>query len=72
MLAFSARESTRDVDTAILAPREARIVRELARQVAVERDWPEDWLNDGVPGEQLKAQYAFEDLWETLYGSRNS
>jgi hypothetical protein len=21
-----------------------------------------------VPGEELKAQYAFQDLWESLYG----
>lgn len=22
-----------------------------------------------VPGSELKAQYAFEDLWETVYGN---
>lgn len=22
-----------------------------------------------VPGDQLKAQYAFQDLWDTLYGN---
>ena len=114
-------------------------MRELAKQVAAELAWPEDWLNDGakgylvevssgpiilsapgievrapaveqllamklsawrddvdisdarrllqeiahtgnrdeiwsrvqpylVPGSQLKAQYAFDDLWETMYG----
>nr|MBI2905541.1 nucleotidyltransferase [Chloroflexota bacterium] len=140
VLAFNARQSTRDVDVAILLPREARIVRELAKIVAHERNWPEDWLNDGakgylvglstgpvifsapgievrapaieqllamklsawrddvdiadarrllaeigpigsqaeiwdrvepylIPGDQLKAQYAFQDLWELLYGN---
>jgi hypothetical protein len=140
VLAFQARAATRDVDVFIRAPREARLVRELAKQVARERDWNEDWLNDGakgylvgvsdgmilfsapglqarapaleqllamklsawrddvdiadarrllqelvsgqnqdtiwqkvepflVPGDELKAQYAFLDLWESLYGT---
>ncbi|MGH9839066.1 MAG: hypothetical protein ACREEM_09805 [Blastocatellia bacterium] len=137
VLVYEARESTRDVDAIILAPREASVVRELAQTVAEERGWPDDWLNDGakgfliglssgpvvfsapgievrspatgqllamklsawrddvdiadarrllqemsgsqdeiwqavepylVPGDALKAQYAFADLWETLYG----
>jgi hypothetical protein len=137
VLVYEARESTRDVDAIILAPREANTVRELAQVVADERGWPDDWLNDGakgfliglssgpvvlsapgievrspaigqllamklsawrddvditdarrllqemsgsraeiwqavepylVPGDELKAQYAFADLWETLYG----
>jgi hypothetical protein len=29
---------------------EARLVRVLAKQVAEENDWPEDWLNDGAQG----------------------
>ena len=140
VLEYRARQSTRDVDAVIIAPREARLVRLLAKQVAEERDWPEDWLNDGakgylvgisdgpilfsapgiearapsleqllamklsawrddldisdarrllqevksehskdeiwqslepyiVPGDELTAQYAFLDLWESLYGS---
>jgi predicted nucleotidyltransferase len=139
VLAFDARQSTHDVDVAVVLPREARIVRELAKRVALERDWPEDWLNDAakgylvgfsegqilfaasgilvrapaleqllamklsawrddvdiadarrllvemminagreviwkkvepflVPGDQLKAQYAFDDLWESVNG----
>ena len=139
-MAYEARLSTRDVDVFIRSPREARIVRELARQVASERDWNEDWLNDAakgylvgvsegvllfsapgiearapaleqllamklsawrddvdiadarrlleelaggreqndiwqmvepylVPGDELTAQYAFLDLWESLYGT---
>jgi hypothetical protein len=142
VLAFQTRASTRDVDVFIRSPHEARIVRELAKQVARERDWEEDWLNDAakgylvgvsegmvlfeaqgiqarapaleqmlamklsawrddvdiadarrllqelagdktkdalrvwkrierflVPGDELKAQYAFLDLWESLYGT---
>lgn len=137
VLVYEARESTRDIDAIVLAPREAGMVRELAQIVAGERSWPEDWLNDGakgfligfspgpvvfsapgievrspatgqllamklsawrddvdiadagrllqemdgsrdeiwqavephlVPGDELKAQYAFADLWEMLYG----
>ncbi len=116
------------------------MVRNLARQVAEEQGWPEDWLNDGakgylvglsdgpslfsaagidvrspsvtqllamklsawrddlditdarrllqelvrtqsqeeiwhtlepylIPGDELTAQYAFWDLWESLYGT---
>ena len=136
-LAFNARESTHDVDALIVSPREARKVRELAKQVADEMGFEEDWLNDGakgyfmglsqgdvvlqspglvvkrpsveqllamklsawrddvdiedarillqqlsgergsvwksiesflVRGRELKAQYAFQDLWESTYG----
>jgi hypothetical protein len=140
VLGYQARQSTRDVDAVILAPKEARFVRAWAKQVAEERNWPEDWLNDGakgylvgisdgpvlfsapgvearapsleqllamklsawrddldisdarrllqeiesgrekdeiwqslepylVPGDELTAQYAFLDLWESLHGS---
>jgi hypothetical protein len=141
VLAFEARLSTRDVDVFIRSPREARIVRELAKRVAGENDWNDDWLNDAakgylvgvsegpvlysapgiearapaleqllamklsawrddvdiadarrllqelagsyhnrdilwdriepylVPGDELTAQYAFLDLWESMYGT---
>lgn len=137
VLIYETRESTRDVDAIILAPRDAKIVREMVRIIADEREWPHDWLNDGAkgflvglssgpvvfsgpgievrrpaieqllamklsawrddvdiadarcllqnmsgrrdqiwesvepyltPGNEMKAQYAFADLWETLYG----
>lgn len=138
VLAYDARPATHDVDVLILSPKEARITRDLAMQVAQEMGWPNDWLNDGakgfligisqgpvifsapgiivrrpelvqllamklsawrddvdiedarrllqelagtqdeiwqavepflIPGQQLKAQYAFLDLWETTYGT---
>ena len=50
VLQFNARQSTRDIDAVILQPREARLVRELARSVADEFNWTEDWLNDGAKG----------------------
>ena len=138
VMAYNARLATHDVDVFILLPKDARIARSLAQQVAQELDWPDDWLNDGakgflvgvssgsvifsapgivvrrpklaqllamklsawrddvdiedarrllqeisgtqdeiwqaiepylIPRKQLKAQYAFLDLWETTYGT---
>jgi hypothetical protein len=138
VLAYNARPATHDVDVYVLSPKEARLARELAQQVAHELGWPDDWLNDGakgflvgvtqgpvifyapgivvrrpevrqllamklsawrddvdiedarlllselsgsqdeiwrgvepflVPGQQLKAKYAFLDLWESSYGT---
>ena len=48
VLTYDARPSTHDVDAVILSPAEARITRQLAEQVAIELDWPLDWLNDGA------------------------
>lgn len=50
VLRYEARLSTRDVDAVILAPPEANTVRTLAQVVAVEHNWPKDWLNDGAKG----------------------
>ena len=47
VLAFHARQSTRDVD-AIFVP--AAALREAVAEVGQERGWAEDWLNDGVKG----------------------
>jgi len=67
VLRFNARQSTRDIYAVILEPREARLVRELARSVADEFNWTiEPFL---VKGDELTAQYAFWDLWESLYGT---
>lgn len=137
VLVFGERESTRDLDVLIVAPAEARKVKELAKVVAAERGWTDDWLNDAAkgflvgvsegpiiysapginvrrpgfqqllamklgawrdeldisdarrilkemsgtreeiwqsvspylpPGRELKAKYAFDDLWETTHG----
>jgi hypothetical protein len=50
VLAYEARQSTRDVDVVILEPKEASTVRAMAGIVAAERRWPEEWLNDAVKG----------------------
>ena len=47
ILAFDARESTRDVD-GIFVPKQK--FAELANETGAELDLPEGWLNDGVKG----------------------
>ena len=47
VLAFQARQSTRDID-AVFAP--VALIRELADELGRERGWDEGWLNDGVKG----------------------
>jgi hypothetical protein len=47
VLAFQARQSTKDVD-AIFAP--AGIIRDLAAEVGRERGLDEDWIDDGEKG----------------------
>ncbi len=47
VLAYDARDATRDVD-AIFKPTTA--IRAAVKQMAKEKDLPEDWLNDGVKG----------------------
>jgi hypothetical protein len=137
VLLFEGRDSTRDVDVAIVAPSDPSKLRKLSTAIGMERGWPENWLNDAakgyliglsdgptifaakgikvrrpsfaqllamklsawrdeldiadarrlleelmgsreevwnavapyvVPGNELKAQYAFGDLWEIVHG----
>lgn len=50
VLGYEARLATHDVDAIIVAPAEARLVHDLAKAVARELNWPDDWLNDGAKG----------------------
>jgi predicted nucleotidyltransferase len=50
VLAFQARNSTRDIDVFIQSPKEAKVVRKFVSQIAEEHGWQEDWLNDGAKG----------------------
>lgn len=50
MLRFETRMSTHDIDVVILPPSQPSEVRALAEQVATERGWASDWLNDGAKG----------------------
>lgn len=50
VLAFGARESTKDVDFAPLGNTDLQVVRRLAQRVAQENGWRDDWLNDGAKG----------------------
>ena len=47
---YQARLSTHDVDAIFLPPPEAHRIRTWAQRVARDREWPEDWLNDGAKG----------------------
>ena len=49
-LVYGARNATRDVDAVILGPPDAALVRRLARQVADDFGWQDDWLNDAAKG----------------------
>jgi hypothetical protein len=46
MLASNFRETTRDVDGVVSG--DQSLIDRLAAKVAASRDWPADWLNDGV------------------------
>ncbi len=49
-LAYHARASTRDVDAIFFSPPDAAQIRQLALQVGLEMNLPQDWLNDGAKG----------------------
>ena len=46
MLASNFRIATQDVDA--VADTDQDLVNRLARDIAAERGWPQDWLSDGV------------------------
>jgi hypothetical protein len=48
VIAFNARQATRDVDAVVRGSPD--FLRNAAAQIAVEENWPPDWLNDGVKG----------------------
>ncbi|MBA3994011.1 MAG: hypothetical protein C0469_10840 [Cyanobacteria bacterium DS2.3.42] len=50
VLVFGERDSTRDLDVLIVTPTESRKVKELAKVIALERGWADDWLNDAAKG----------------------
>lgn len=50
VLVYEQRLSTRDVDAVFLSPAETATARELIKQIAAERNLPEDWLNDAAKG----------------------
>lgn len=58
MLAYDARQTTKDVD-AIIRP--ADVGRRLALKVAQERGWHDDWLNDDV--KQFVSTVETRDAW---------
>ncbi|HEX5326512.1 MAG TPA: hypothetical protein VFW75_07565, partial [Acetobacteraceae bacterium] len=63
MLTYAWRVATRDVDAVFEADRET--VRRLAGQIAEERGWDRDWLNDGVKGFLSPADPASKTLFRT-------
>lgn len=58
VLAFDARQATRDVDAVFRPP---EIIRTAAADVAEELSLPADWLNDGVKGFVSAVQDYVED-----------
>jgi hypothetical protein len=48
MLTFPARVATKDVDAVVESGGDW--LRAVTREIAEDRGWPEDWLNDGVKG----------------------
>ena len=50
LLGYAIKRATHDMDVLVIAPKEVRSVREMAKVVAGELNWAEDWLNDGAKG----------------------
>lgn len=47
-LRYDARETTRDIDVLIREPQPIQVVRKFAKTISMEKDWPDDWLNDAA------------------------
>ncbi len=47
-ISYSDRRVTRDVDISISSGTE--ILRKAASEMAIDLDWPDDWMNDAVKG----------------------
>ena len=58
MLAYDARQTTKDVDAIIRPP---EVGRRLAAKVAAERGWHDDWINDDV--KQFVSTVENRDTW---------
>lgn len=58
MLAYDARQTTKDVDAIIRPP---DVGRRLAAKVAQERGWHDDWINDDV--KQFVSTVETRDAW---------
>jgi hypothetical protein len=50
VMEFGTRDSTRDLDGIVTNAIDPAAVRRYAQVVAMERNWPADWLNDGAKG----------------------
>lgn len=58
ILHFGANRATRDIDMVVLRGDVAEL-RQAIRKVALVRNWPEDWMNDGAKG--------FADIWPPTF-----
>jgi hypothetical protein len=78
---YEARHSTKDVDAFLLDPASTEALRRAASEVASDlgrlllsklgHDRDLVWgavERHVVPGRELKAKYAFDDLWEAAHG----
>ncbi|WP_087132589.1 hypothetical protein [Microbacterium esteraromaticum] len=62
----AARGATQDIDAA-LSPADA--VLDVAKEVAVEQGWPDDWVNDKAQIFLPSGMGARGEEWETVYAS---
>ena len=50
LLGYAIKRATHDMDVLVVAPKEVSSVRKMAKAVAEEMNWADDWLNDGAKG----------------------